>query len=199
MSYHVETLAIQVATNTVKASTLDEFDVCPLVYQLTLGQANPNPLASLSTRSTGIIEEAGEMEDASEDVQMKAVDADPPLESSKGFTSLPSSGEGNFSSDSGLPFPLLPFCSVQQSFEHFRSSKILRPTPIFPTSPVRIDDSMKISELSLTVTRPAMEPSPLSFKLSEKRARDSAFHQMPSVSHTKLDNKGNLASAISVA
>lgn len=77
--------------------------------------------------------------------------------------------------------------------------KIVKPTPIVPTAPVRLDESLKISELSLSSTRLVMEPTPLSFKLLEEGSRQSAFHVMPSVANSEMDAQGSLGSAISVA
>lgn len=78
-------------------------------------------------------------------------------------------------------------------------SKIVKPTPIIPRPPVRIDDTMKLSELSLGVTRPVMEPTPLSYKLMEEGSRQSAFHSMNPVGSSELDTQGNLSSANAIS
>jgi hypothetical protein len=58
------------------------------------------------------------------------------------------------------------------------ASKLVKPTPIAPRPPARMDDVEKLSEMSLggSSHRPMMEPTPLSYKLLEERPRNSAFH-----------------------
>lgn len=79
------------------------------------------------------------------------------------------------------------------------NTMILKPTPIVPAAHTRVDDSLKMSELSLGATRPVMEPTPLSIKLVEEGSRLSAFHVMPPVGSSEMDNQGSMSSVIRVA
>eukprot|EP00249_Psilotum_nudum_P004716 c18215_g1_i1 orf=236-1429(+) len=92
-----------------------------------------------------------------------------------------------------LAFPFFSFWSgpIPASFHQSSDSKIVRPTPI------KIDESVSMSELS--IDRPVMKPSPLSYKLMEDGSRQSAFHTMSSVSSADLDKEGSFSSPISVA
>lgn len=95
---------------------------------------------------------------------------------------------GRESSHWSLPFPLFPMWPgpavqfAEKQAPWFPESKVLKPTPITPTPPLAVDDTMKLSKLSLSTARPVMEPTPLSYKLLEEGSRHSAFHtQLPSL------------------
>ena len=73
--------------------------------------------------------------------------------------------------------------------EMWATSKLVKPTPIAPRPPARIDDVEKLSEMSIGNShRPVMEPSPLSYKLLEDRTRHSAFHTTSSPAGGSSDN-----------
>eukprot|EP00250_Pteridium_aquilinum_P019099 c24293_g1_i1 orf=385-1629(-) len=77
--------------------------------------------------------------------------------------------------------------------------KILRPTPIIPRRPQKVEDAMEISELTINMARRVMEPTPLSYKLLEDSSRHSAFHTTStSNGNREVDGQGSLNSAISV-
>ncbi|KAH7387599.1 hypothetical protein KP509_16G031800 [Ceratopteris richardii] len=79
-------------------------------------------------------------------------------------------------------------------------TKIVKPTPIIPKPPQKMDDARRISELAMNMTRRVMEPTPLSYKLLEDDgSRHSAFHvTTPSNNNRDVDSQGTLSSAISV-
>lgn len=103
-------------------------------------------------------------------------------------------------------FPLIPMWPGQGLYgvpypdSWARGANIVKPTPIFPRPPAELaDETVKISELSISTTRPVMEPTPLSYKLLEEGSRQSAFHTMSqSNSNKEIDGQGSLSNAISV-
>ncbi|KAI5067049.1 hypothetical protein GOP47_0017577 [Adiantum capillus-veneris] len=78
-------------------------------------------------------------------------------------------------------------------------SKIVRPIPIIPSLPKKEEQALKITELTINMTRRVMEPTPLSYKLLEEGSRHSAFHvTIPNNGSREVDAQGSLSSAISV-
>lgn len=166
----------------------------------------PMPVSEITEEAS----EAGEIQDL-DGLEMRGVSEKAFLQPSAGVSTMESVPEDNGDSDTGGEsnhldhlLPLLtmwPGSGLQNAEQHGLwsfESKIVKPTPIIPTPPPRIDDTMKISELSLGSTRRVMEPTPLSYKLLEERSRQSAFHTMASVTSSDLDAQGSLGNAISV-
>lgn len=73
--------------------------------------------------------------------------------------------------------------------------KIVKPTP---RPPQKVDDAMKISELTFNANGRVMEPSPLSYKLLEEGTRHSAFQMTSSSNGDREDGRSSLSNAISV-
>ncbi|MCO5551716.1 hypothetical protein L7F22_005220 [Adiantum nelumboides] len=95
----------------------------------------------------------------------------------------------------------LPFLPEQFTYgcKQGSESTVVRPIPTIPSAQKENDDGVKIPELAINMTRPVMEPTPLSYKLLEEGSRQSAFHvTVPNNRNREVDAQGSLSSAISV-
>lgn len=89
-------------------------------------------------------------------------------------------------------FPSL--CSTTSSSD----KRIVKPTATMPISTLaRIDESVELSNLSLSIGPPSVEPSSLSLKL-EQPSRHSAFHSSAPMTSSNMSSNSTLNSAISV-
>ncbi|KAH9301564.1 hypothetical protein KI387_013147 [Taxus chinensis] len=94
--------------------------------------------------------------------------------------------------------------SLNQALSHLpveaaasSGSKLVRPIPIIPIPPARITESN--GEKVVSRHNSAMEPSPLSLKLSEQPKRQSAFQSKTSLNNHELESQEKLGNVISVA
>lgn len=110
--------------------------------------------------------------------------------------SRPSAVQSPLASVSPFPVPVSWSGICLQTSVQPSDTKIVRPIPILPTTPISLDVWNGISQLSLSSSPPIMRPSPLSLRLSEASSRLSAFHANPSVSSKQIDSSGG--SVISV-
>lgn len=77
-----------------------------------------------------------------------------------------------------------------QASERFSDSKIVRPTPVLPTTPISLDIWNGISQFSLSALPQTMRPSPLSLKLNKDSSRNSAFHSNQLFHSKEIDSNG---------
>eukprot|EP00246_Nothoceros_aenigmaticus_P004600 TRINITY_DN1619_c0_g1_i2.p1 TRINITY_DN1619_c0_g1~~TRINITY_DN1619_c0_g1_i2.p1 ORF type:complete len:367 (-),score=20.66 TRINITY_DN1619_c0_g1_i2:449-1549(-) len=101
----------------------------------------------------------------------------------------------------GLPaipysFPLWPGLAPQGYGRPAPSSapptynKLVRPTASVASVPIKSDESPEIARLTLGLSPPSVEPSPLTLKLLEQPSRHSAFHANSSFSGNSLSSSG---------
>lgn len=170
------------------------------------------PLSCTQMDVSDVTEEANEREETKdfEGHEMNEVEEEAFLQPSAGLSMMESVPEGNGESGgesdhSSFPYPLFPMWPGHGLYSSLKQgswcpdSKIVKPIPIIPTPPVRVDNAMKESQLSVSSIRPVMEPTPLSYKLLEEGSRHSAFHTMNSDTTSELDTQGSLSNAISVS
>lgn len=102
------------------------------------------------------------------------------------------------------PFPLWPGLAPQGYGRPLPGSsppsntKVVRPTASVASVLSKSDESPEFARLTLGLSPPSVEPSPLTLKLLEQPSRHSAFHANSSFSTNSLSSSGGLNSAISV-